>query len=381
MPFPVVILRHRGRLPLLAVCFQAQRNAFRTSDFPVFLTAFLFVLIFPDLSDIDTDPYRGMRVCNRISALRITGDSIRIGTFPVGSGDDAVCLFLYGISDSLPILCFLIEIREGTGPLTALGQVQCLARILAVCQQPDRDRFRAYPILVFFVLPDLADRDLGLPGLFIDPVGHVISVYLGCVPIHSILCDGIGDLLVIFLLRKILETPLPAVCFGYGDALLFFAVCLQADRDGGGPFPLAVVIILPGLAALYCDLLRNMRIDDIVVIHSGFVALDRILLQRILDLFAFVILLRQVFKVIFPFSCLRRVSFGNLLPITVQMHRDLLRTKALQIVLILPDLLSGDRNLVPCRVPGVDQVQPILFDGIVILVLIIVRPLLGGNIV
>ena len=220
----------------------------------------------------------------------------------------------------------------------------------AVSQQVDGDALRTEASHVVEVVPVLlaSHGDL-LNGV---RVGHVVAIHRGGVVRHSILGDGVDDLLAALaildlVLGQVLPLPSPAVVSGHGLGFLHGAVSQQVDGDFGGALAILVVVVVPGLGAAHADLLRRVSVGDVVAIHLRSVGLGGILIHNFLHgiddrLAALAVLvdleLRQVVEAVLPLV-LGGDSLGFLhLAVSQQLHGDAAGTQAILVVRVDPGL-------------------------------------------
>ena len=234
--------------------------------------------------------------------------------------------------------------------------------------QAEDDALRPQALCVIVVIPDLGDGNVD--GLRIVRVGNDkaffrTSAHLHFISGHFLFGYGIVDLLAVLILRHVCKTELP------------FAVLIRRNRDGIHRIVLicqkrkldilrtqsvCILTVFPGLCAGDRDEFRIVRVryGEAVIRISGdlrFVSFYRHFFDGVKDFFT-ALCLRQLVKRECPGirrSAASCVDCGNVdaphfFAIRQQSNRYFLRTKAILIICVLPDLGALDGDLFRIRI-------------------------------
>ena len=250
-----------------------------------------------------------------------------------------------GVGDRLAILVGLGQVGETVAP-AAGGSDDMLLDDLAVRQQFDSHRGGTHAIAVMIVVPGLLAGNLD--GLDAPGVGQIIAVAGTDIAGHGILVHGVHDLLAVLILGQILEGIGLGRRVGHGDGLLvdFLTVRIKVDRQVHGTHAAAKGgLPCPGLGAGDVDLLILMGVDEGLGGRNifGGIALGNVHLAGGIHIsIAIGILLRQGGPDIIPAVL---GSQGDrravVLAVLHQLHLDGIRTDAVRIVTIVPDLVHA----------------------------------------
>ena len=284
-------------------------------------------------------------------------DGSSLGSMGVGHGeasssvaaDDALVAlylnFLDGVHDR-GTLIVLVQISEGGSPAVASIQHNGLARRLAISQQVDGHAAGTDAVLVAIVLPLLGHGHRGLLGNV--SVGHVVAALgdLGGVVRHLFLGDGVDDggLLVVHVLVRgqISPLPSPAIFVGHGLRSNLGAISQQVDDDLLRPHLVAVVVVIPGLAAGNRGGFRRVSVGDgnliAVRLLGRAIARRHVHLSNGIGNKLAISTLSQVSKVVAPIVSVVQYSGFRRFPVGQQLHSNAGRTGHVTVVAIFPNL-------------------------------------------
>ena len=277
------------------------------------------------------------------------GDGVASGLI---AGDHGVVAFHGDLSDAvndLNAIGILVQIGESAVPVVAIAQGNGLAGSLTIGNQLNSDVVGTDAVLVIAVLPDLDHIDRGL--LRSVGIGHVETIDLSGVLIHSIFSNGVDDLsTMILVLGQIVEAPAPVVSLGNGHGVNDLTIGQQVDGDGLGALAVLVVVVNPGLGTGNSSGLRGMGVGDgvavcLIAVDCGGIAGHGNLSDGIGNLNTASVLV-QLDEGAGPVVALVQdqglVGFGT---IGQQLNRNVLGTDAVLVIVILPCLGDSDGGL------------------------------------
>ena len=176
------------------------------------------------------------------------------------------------------------------------------------------------------------------------------------------------------------EAPGPesVASFADRDGIHFFTVSHELQCDALRPYSVPVTFVIPGLDT--CDLhsLRSMGIDDIVPVYAVRIGAGTVLtgddfirhlFHGILDILSVFVLPGIFREEILPAARLGYLNCRSLFTVCHESDCYALRTYAVPVVHILPDLPAGDvHRLGNIFIPGVGYIQFIRSHDIVFLI-------------
>jgi len=151
-------------------------------------------------------------------------------------------------------------------------------------------------------------------------------------------------------LGQVVELPSPVVSSGSGGGgnRLFSAISIQLDGHAGGTETILIVAVLPSLGAIDTGHLGGMGVGHIVAGHNGSVIAFHLFFGNGVDnLNAAIAELIQALSRPVPFAILASHDLNGFckLAISQQVNRNAIGTDAILIVVIVPDLLTGNGDL------------------------------------
>ena len=314
------------------------------------------VVVFPDLLDCDFGLFG---VDHVVAFFRIRGDVAGYRILNDGINDlgvSAVGLFI------------LVEVGEAPRPVVRRSRDHELAGVNAVSVQMHGDGVGTGVVLVVVVDPDLlaGDIDDGLVGdlpavehdtVNSDRVGLRVRTY---VTADRVLGNGVLDLVRSDLLRsahavlaQVLEGVRPVARRRTGDlnGLGQNTVGVQINNDRTGSDVTLVVIVFPDLLDRNVDVRRNVGVDDFDIAVFmldvfGIVTVHDIFFERVVDLVAALVELRQILKAPLPVIGRGNDDAVHLRGARHQVDGDADRTDAAVVVVVVPGLeaVLGDNG-------------------------------------
>ena len=335
-PIPAVVGGHGGRIDFHIISQQTHGDELGT-------LAVLVVVVLPGLGAL------------RLGGVDVVGVGHGIAGSSVAGHGHGVAgrhgIFFHGILD-LFALAELVKVLEGVGPAVSLIQFNRLAGSLVISQQVNGHARGALVVLVVGVFPDLGHLHFGLFDLV--GVGDVVAFHLGGVDVlqflGQIFLNAVGNFLTISMGRQVGEAVLPLGLGVHSLGFLHLTVSQQVHGDGSRPLAVLVVRVVPGLGAGDASHTRIMSVGDGVAASSGAGDLRRLvarhsqLLDGVGDLLAARVL-GQLGELIAPAFNRLHVRVGHGLPVGSQLDGDEVRTQAILIVGVLPNLGHADLSL------------------------------------
>ena len=156
--------------------------------------------------------------------------------------------FFYGILDC--ISCgFFIQFRPCMAPVILGVQHNRFSLFFSVRIELYLYTIRTFAILIICITPALGHCYTGLSGGV--AVDHIIAIYLYRIIRDRILCNGVGNLFSVLILRKILELPFPTIisCNCQFFVFQFLSICQQMNLNICRAFSVLIIRIIPGLAS------------------------------------------------------------------------------------------------------------------------------------
>ena len=322
---------------VVAVCFQLNLNALGPD------TA-LIVIVIPDL-------FNGYFCClQRVRDAGAAYDLIEARNR----------FFIHTVNNFCrAVRTVLRQFLGGEAPLAVIAGLhgQCLNNVVAVLDI-DCNLFRQQLRIVALQIPDLFAADCcQFRNVCVLNVvsGHNLTEAFRHFFIHCISDFGCA---VCFVLRQIsgCEGPLVVLAGGYGQRVYSIAALLDVDRDAFGHKGFIITLHIPGLfTADFGSLQRILHCIGEASIRSlrdhGCIVRNRVFCDRVVNIAAAGLLL-QVLPAIGPVVVSIQLSRFNLRAVSQQVDSHTVRTAAVLVVAVLPDLRHIDLGLFSCVLIG-----------------------------
>ena len=247
----------------------------------------------------------------------------------------------------------------------------------SVSTQADRYRIRALSCRVFIVVPNLLDGNIDRfrrvsigdvePVLYASDNLELIgsrAIFTGDHIIRFFLND-ILDRLAVFVLRNIRKLARPFVDRGDFLGVDLILSVKNADNYGFRTDAVLIISVIPVLGDTNVNRLRLVRVGDRKAILNTAADLGIVPIRNILGDFVYKSCsagtLRQILEFCGPLSAFVQFRRGDFLFVLQKSDRYRLRTNAVAVIIIFPDLRDIDSNLLRRMGVGDNEIRFTVF--------------------